>query len=90
MDKEIEDPTNAALERPNDYSMWWAAGGVIVGVLGTLLIASAVNETKPKAPKRKKNELHYSFCVRIQHSCSAFGSFCLPCYSLFLAMARVL
>ena len=41
-DKEIEDLTNAALERPNDYSMWWAAGGVIVGVLGTLLIASAV------------------------------------------------
>ena len=41
-DREIEDLTNAALERPNDYSMWWAAGGVIVGVLGTLLIASAV------------------------------------------------
>ena len=40
--KEIEDLTKAALKRPNDYSVWWATGGVIVGVLSTLLITSAL------------------------------------------------
>ena len=40
--KEIEDLTKAALKRPNDYSIWWATGGVAVGVLSTLLIASAL------------------------------------------------
>tara|TARA_B100000212_G_scaffold334573_1_gene305467 strand:- start:188 stop:682 length:495 start_codon:yes stop_codon:yes gene_type:complete len=39
-DQEIERLTQAALKRPNDYSIWWAAGGLVVGVLSTLLIAS--------------------------------------------------
>ncbi len=38
--KEIQDLTEAALKRPNDYSVWWAAGGLAVGVLSTLLITS--------------------------------------------------
>ena len=41
--QEIEQLTQAALKRPNDYSIWWATGGVVVGVLSTLLIASALN-----------------------------------------------
>ena len=41
-DREIEDLTKAALERPNDYSMWWATGGLVVGVLSTLAIVFAV------------------------------------------------
>ena len=40
--KQIEDLTQAALKRPNDYSIWWATGGVVVGVLGTLAIILAV------------------------------------------------
>lgn len=40
--KEIEDLTAAALKRPNDYSLWWASGGVAVGVLTTLAIVFAV------------------------------------------------
>ena len=40
--KQIEDLTNAALVRPNDYSIWWATGGVITGVLTTLSIMFAV------------------------------------------------
>lgn len=40
--KEIEDLTQAALNRPGDYSMWWAAGGAAVGVLTTLAIVFAV------------------------------------------------
>jgi len=31
-DREIEKLTEAALKRPNDYSAWWASGGVVVGV----------------------------------------------------------
>lgn len=41
-DREIEDLTKAALERPNDHSMWWATGGLVVGVLSTLAIVFAV------------------------------------------------
>ena len=33
--RQIEDLTQAALKRPNDYSIWWATGGVAVGVLAT-------------------------------------------------------
>ena len=40
--KEIEELTQAALKRPNDHSIWLATGGVVVGVLSTLLIASAL------------------------------------------------
>ena len=41
-DKEIESLTQAALKRPNDYTIWWASAGVIIGVVSTLLIASAI------------------------------------------------
>lgn len=35
-DKEIQDLTEAALKRPNDYSMWWATGGFVAGVATVL------------------------------------------------------
>ena len=41
-DREIEQLTAAALKRPNDYSAWWATGGVLVGALSTLAIVFAV------------------------------------------------
>tara|TARA_B100000927_G_scaffold262348_1_gene233180 strand:+ start:1539 stop:2036 length:498 start_codon:yes stop_codon:yes gene_type:complete len=40
--KQIEDLTQAALKRPNDYSFWWATGGVAVGVLATLAVILSV------------------------------------------------
>ena len=43
-DNQIEKLTQAALKRPNDYSFWWATGGVAVGVLTTLAIVFAVNK----------------------------------------------
>ena len=42
--REIEDLTAAALKRPNDYSLWWASGGVVVGVVTTLTIVFAVGK----------------------------------------------
>jgi len=42
-DKEIDKLTEAALKRPNDYSAWWASGGLVVGVLSTILITMAVS-----------------------------------------------
>ena len=39
--KQIEDLTEAALKRPNDYSLWWATGGFASGVLVTVLILVA-------------------------------------------------
>ncbi len=41
-DQQIEELTTAALKRPNDYSVWWGAGGFAVGVLSTLAIIFAV------------------------------------------------
>ena len=35
-DKEIDRLSEAALKRPNDYSVWWATGGFITGVLTTI------------------------------------------------------
>ena len=35
-DKEIQDLTEAASKRPNDYSMWWATGGFVAGVATVL------------------------------------------------------
>ena len=35
-EKEIQDLTEAALKRPNDYSMWWATGGFVVGIATVL------------------------------------------------------
>jgi hypothetical protein len=42
-DQEILRLEEAALKRPNDYSVWWATGGVAVGVLTTLAIVLEVN-----------------------------------------------
>tara|TARA_A200000159_G_C7063559_1_gene231358 strand:- start:34 stop:504 length:471 start_codon:yes stop_codon:yes gene_type:complete len=36
--QEILELTNAALKRPNDYSMWWATGGFTAGALTVLSI----------------------------------------------------
>ena len=36
--KEIQELTEAALKRPNDYSFWWASGGFITGALTVLSI----------------------------------------------------
>ncbi len=41
-DQEITKLEQAALKRPNDYSWWWASGGVVVGVASTILITLAV------------------------------------------------
>lgn len=41
-DREIERLTKAALDRPNDYTVWWAAGGFTVGIVLTLSIMFAV------------------------------------------------
>ena len=40
-DKEIQQLTEAALKRPNDYSMWWATGGFAAGILTVLGIVWA-------------------------------------------------
>tara|TARA_Y100000114_G_scaffold43854_1_gene39432 strand:- start:2195 stop:2692 length:498 start_codon:yes stop_codon:yes gene_type:complete len=40
--RQIKELTQAALARPNDYSIWWATGGVVVGILSTLAITLAV------------------------------------------------
>ena len=40
--RQIKELTQAALTRPNDYSIWWATGGVVVGILSTLAITLAV------------------------------------------------
>ena len=42
-DQEIEKLTEAALKRPNDYSVWWAAGGLAVGILSSVLVFGAIN-----------------------------------------------
>ena len=41
-ERQIDELTTAALKRPNDYTVWWATGGVAVGVLTTLAIMFAV------------------------------------------------
>lgn len=41
-DQEIAKLEKAALKRPNDYSLWWASGGVAVGALTTILVALAI------------------------------------------------
>jgi len=41
-DQEIKKLEQAALKRPDDYSIWWASGGVVVGVLGTLAVVFTV------------------------------------------------
>jgi len=39
-DAEIEKLTTAAMKRPNDYSAWWATGGVVTGAVLTLVVSS--------------------------------------------------
>jgi len=39
-DQEIERLTKAAMKRPNDYNIWWATGGMVLGVLSTILVVS--------------------------------------------------
>lgn len=41
-DQQIEELSEAAQLRPNDYTIWWATGGVLTGVLTTLAIMFAV------------------------------------------------
>ena len=44
-DGEIERLTEIALEADNgDYSHWWFAGGIVIGVATTIGIAFAINE----------------------------------------------
>lgn len=43
-DKEIEELTEAALDRPNDYSAWWATGGFVVGVSLSVLAFLVVKQ----------------------------------------------
>lgn len=40
--EEISKLEAAALKRPNDYSLWWASGGVVVGIVTTILVAVAI------------------------------------------------
>jgi hypothetical protein len=40
-DREIDRLTQAALKRPNDYSVWWATGGFVLGIASTILVVSA-------------------------------------------------
>lgn len=42
-DQEIDKLTQAAMKRPGDYSVWWATGGVVVGIVSTVLITMAVS-----------------------------------------------
>jgi hypothetical protein len=44
-DKEIERLTKIAANT-NDYSVWWATGGVIVGIALTIAVVYAVHEVK--------------------------------------------
>jgi hypothetical protein len=45
-DTEIERLSKIALEPKNDYSVWWATGGVIVGIALTIGVVYAVGELK--------------------------------------------
>jgi hypothetical protein len=42
--REIERLEVAALERPNDYTIWWATGGFATGVITSVLIFLAVSK----------------------------------------------
>ena len=41
---QIDKLTEAAMEVPNDYSLWWATGGFITGAIITTVIAMAVSK----------------------------------------------
>ena len=40
--EEIDSLEAAALKRPNDYNLWWAIGGVVVGALTTISVGLLV------------------------------------------------
>ena len=41
---EIERLSKLAVERPNDYSMWWLTGGIVTGIGLTIALLFAVRE----------------------------------------------
>ncbi len=41
--REIKNLEKAALERPNDYSLWWATGGFVTGVVTVVSIVLITN-----------------------------------------------
>ena len=41
-DTEINRLTDAALKRPNDYSVWWATGGFLLGMVSTIAVVWSV------------------------------------------------
>ena len=43
-DTEIERLSKIAIEKSNDYSMWWLAGGVVTGIGLTIALMFAVKE----------------------------------------------
>jgi hypothetical protein len=43
---EIERLSKVALENSNDYSTWWAVGGVLAGIALTIAVVYAVEEVK--------------------------------------------
>jgi len=43
-DEEVERLSSIALDRPNDYSHWWAAGGFLVGALVSIGIFYAASQ----------------------------------------------
>jgi len=42
-DEEIRQLEEAALKRPNDYTIWWASGGFLTGAATTIAIFLMVN-----------------------------------------------
>lgn len=43
-DAQINNLQDLALERPNDHSIWWLAGGIVLGIVATVGITYAVNK----------------------------------------------
>jgi hypothetical protein len=43
-DEEIERLSQIVSDRPNDHSVWWAAGGIVVGIGLTIAVVYAVKE----------------------------------------------
>jgi len=43
-DGQIKNLQEIALERPNNHSIWWLAGGIVLGIVTTVGISYAVNK----------------------------------------------
>jgi hypothetical protein len=43
-DAQINNLQDLALERANDHSIWWLAGGIVLGIVATVGITYAVNK----------------------------------------------